>query len=271
MPTTHLAASGAHLLIVDDDTDQLRLLIEGLRAANYRLSVAFDIIQAYERACAALPELVLMDAGASRADGLALYRRLKANPATSSIPVFFLCGADDMAERLAGLHDGGVDYIIKPYQADEVVARIQIHLGLAVRKSALVAGAEAPLGDEVLVRAAKRHLQATLGETPRLDELAVLLGVNERRLSRAFRKLLGMTVFEYLRQERMRVAERLLTQTSLSMAAISEEIGFSSAANFSTAFREHAGISPSNFRRTSPGYPLQDGSAVPPSSDETVV
>lgn len=163
----------------------------------------------------------------------------------------FLSAADDLSERLIGLRDGGVDYILKPFESEEVIARIRIHLGLKAREPLDDAwlSVEHLNEEEVLVRAAQGQLLANLSQTPRLEELAEQLGVSEKRLSRAFRRCLDMTVFQYLRNERMRTAQRLLTQTSLSMVAISEEVGFTSAANFSTAFREHTGVSPSDYRR----------------------
>jgi len=240
-----------HVLIVDDNPDQLRLLVEVLRSTGYRLSIAFDGMQGYDRAAAGRPDLILLDVRMPRLDGFALCRRLKANPATSHIPVIFLTSSTDISERLTGLRDGGVDYIVKPFSSDEVVARVRIHLKLSRAHTDVGHDEqEGGLSDaQVLVRAAQRQLSAALAHTPRLDDLAASLGVNERRLSRAFRECLGMTVFEYLRQERMRVAQRLLAQTALSVVAISEEVGFGSAANFSTAFREYAGTSPSTFRQ----------------------
>ncbi|HWK61937.1 MAG TPA: helix-turn-helix domain-containing protein [Eoetvoesiella sp.] len=240
-----------HILIVEDNPDQLRLLIETLRSSDFRLSVAFDGLQGYDRALASQPDLILLDVRMPRLDGFALCRRLKANPATAGIPVVFLSAADDLSERLIGLRDGGVDYILKPFESEEVIARIRIHLGLTAKDllDDACLSAEHLNEEEVLVRAAQSQLLANLSQTPRLDELAERLGVSEKRLSRAFRRCLNMTVFQYLRNQRMRTAQRLLTETSLSMVAISEEVGFTSAANFSTAFREHTGVSPSDYRR----------------------
>ncbi|HEY9280727.1 MAG TPA: helix-turn-helix domain-containing protein [Eoetvoesiella sp.] len=252
MSTLTTPPSEFHVLIIDDNPDQLRLLVEALRATNIRLSVAFDGMQGYDRALAVLPDLILLDVRMPRMDGFTLCRWLKANSATAHIPIIFLSSASDLSERLTGLRDGGVDYILKPFVPEEVVARVQVHLRLA-GKGEVNLHDEAGKGlddNQVLVRAAQRQLQACLSETPHIDELADQLGVSEKRLSRAFRKSLDMTMFEYLRQERMKVAQRLLTQTSLSIAAISNEVGFSSAANFATAFRDQVGVSPSEFRRS---------------------
>ncbi|MBB5214829.1 response regulator [Parapusillimonas granuli] len=257
-------AAAPHILLVDDSPDELRLLVEALRGCEFRLSVAFDGVQGYERAVARLPDLILLDVRMPRQDGFVTCRQLKANPRTAHVPVIFLSAASDRDERLEGLNAGAVDYVLKPFWPEEVLARIRVHLKYAGAVGAQpavvpVVAENRPLRseDEVLVQAAKRYLAEKLAYPPGLQELAQLLGTNEKRLTRAFRKVCGTTVFAYLRGLRMKTAERLLCETSLSIIAISEELGFSSAANFATAFLEYAGSSPSVYR-------AQNGSATQP-------
>ncbi|MGG1947824.1 response regulator [Trinickia sp. NRRL B-1857] len=243
--------SDAHILIVDDQPDQLRLLIDVLRNAGCRISIAFDGSQAYQRALAISPDLILMDVRMPRMSGFAACRLLADTPETRAIPIIFLTAAGSLDERLEGLDIGGVDYISKPFEPAEVLARIRVHLGRATNKHGQEP-AHTPVsessGNNVIVRAAIRHLSARLNDPPTVEQLARLVGTNEKRLSRAFREDLGQTVFEYLRAERLRIAQRLLTTTSLSVANIAEEIGFSSAANFATAFRDRFGVTPSAYR-----------------------
>src|SRR5690606_5785653 len=97
----------------------------------------------------------------------------------------------------------------------------------------------------VLQRAAANIIRDRLTNPPRINELAALLGVSERRITAAFKANVGMSVFEYIRSERMRKAARLLVQTDLHMLDIVAEVGYSSAANFSTAFRQYWGKTPS--------------------------
>ncbi len=77
-----------------------------------------------------------------------------------------------------------------------------------------------------------------------------MVGTNEKRLARAFRAYRNQTVFEYIHEERFRRATDLLSGTGLSTASIAEEIGFSSSANFATAFRARFGMTPSAYRNT---------------------
>lgn len=293
----------AHILAVDDNPDQLRILVEMLRQNGYRISVAFDGAQGYARAQASLPDLILLDVRMPKMDGFAVARLLKADPKTEHIPLLILSSGTELEDRLDGLRCGAVDYITKPYLAEEVTERVRIHLELARRwapvqsqnhvgspddsaackhehglpgfsgkglADAVDAGADSDAAiqamqsqqpdsaqeaialdrDRVLLRAATQIIHEHLAQPPRSHELAKRLGISERRLMRAFEKRLGMSLADYIRQRRMLRAEQLLLHSSLSMVAIADEVGFSSAANFSTAFRDYAGKSPSVFRKT---------------------
>ena len=277
----------AHLLIVDDNPQDLRLLVELLRASDFRISVAFDGMQAYQRALAKRPDLILMDVQMPIATGFAACRRLQSDPATRDIPVIFLTSSSLLEERLEGLECGAVDYVLKPFDAPEVLARIGIHLALAARRSdpatrteaadaslarhanfvtdysdtarlfthgaaidaaPVAEPAAAPDADRFIVEAAKQYLATHLANPPRRDKLAKLLGTYEKKLSQAFLKVEGVYLYDFIRDERLRVARRLLTDTSLPITAIADEVGFSSGANFATAFREKFGVTPTAFR-----------------------
>ncbi|HGL4260302.1 response regulator transcription factor [Burkholderia dolosa] len=251
MPSSTSTLSDAHILIVDDQPEQLRLLIDILRSTGCRISIAFDGSQAYQRAQAIAPDLILMDVRMPRMDGFTACRLLAADPLTRAIPVIFLTVASEWHERLEGLETGGVDYIAKPFDPDDVLARIRVQLARAQRDRPVEPAGPFAAGkeDDIIVRAAIRHLSRTLDDPPTVEELARAVGTHEKRLSRAFRDNLGQTVFEYLRHERLRVAQELLDTTSLTIASIAKEIGFSTPANFATAFRERFGVTPTEWRR----------------------
>ena len=250
-PSQPFDASRYRLLLVDDSPEEIRLLIERLRGTGYALSVALDGEQGYQRAISLQPNLILLDVHMPRMDGFALCRRLQATPATASIPVIFLSAATDIEDRLAGLQGGARDYVIKPYSPEEVLAKIRLHLSLTAAappdpSDMMDAPADA---DRVLVSAAKRYIDDHLSVDFSLDDIARVLATHEKRLSLAFRRCEGTTVFEYVRQARIVAAQRMLVQSSLSVVAIAEELGFSSAANFASAFNRHTGTTPSLYRQ----------------------
>jgi DNA-binding response OmpR family regulator len=252
-PTLPLATqdiSGAHILVVDDRPNELQLLIEILRASRCRISVAFDGAQAYNRAQLLVPDLILMDVRMPRMDGFTACRLLAANPATQAIPILILTGIDNLDDRIHGLELGAMDYIVKPFEPAEVIARIRNHLKKIIRRRLDEHLPVLPDGpDAALVRAAAAVLLRDLRNAPTVEELARLVGTHEKRLSRAFRDNLGQTAGEYIRDTRLKTAQRFLLDTAMSIGDIAEEIGFSTAANFATAFRERFDMTPSDWRR----------------------
>src|SRR3546814_18103872 len=85
--------------------------------------------QGYQRAQALQPDLILLDVHMPVLNGFNASRLLKNDPATAHIPIIFLTSANDLNDLLEGLTNGGVDYVIKPFEQEEVLARIRIHLG----------------------------------------------------------------------------------------------------------------------------------------------
>ncbi|WGT63005.1 helix-turn-helix domain-containing protein [Variovorax paradoxus] len=253
-------ARRAHILLVDDNIDELQLLLAALRGEGHRISMAFDAMQGYRRATALQPDLILLDVRMSGADGFATCRLLKADPSTAHIPVIFVTSSASVEERLTGLHEGAVDYILKPYEPAEVLARVSVHLVLASSKhpraDSPAAEAQPDIEkreagpDRVIALAAQRLVMSDLANVPPLPELAERVGTHEKRLSRVFRELTGRTVFEFVREARLSEARRLLAETALSVEDVALAVGFSSAANFSTAFRERFQETPSGFRST---------------------
>lgn len=254
-PSTAVKAQST-LLVIDDSPQDLSLLTEFLRNARLRLVVAFDGREGYEKAAAILPDLILLDVRMPRTDGFAACRLLKADARTRDIPVIFLSGCNELDDRLTGLRLGAVDYISKPFAPEEVLARVSVHLELRQRRQAEAAAkdvaTEAP-GNEVLlnstVQAAMEILRRDPGNSPSLPDLAHQVGTNERRLTELFRAATGMPVFAWLREQRFQLACRLLTESGLDIQQIADHVGYGSAGNFTTMFRERLGVTPRDYRQ----------------------
>lgn len=256
---------GARVLVVDDSPADRMLLMDFLAQQGCRVYIAEDGRDGYAKARTVQPDLILMDIRMPVCDGLSACRLLKADPGTRQIPLIFLTAAALPGERVAGLTAGAVDYVTKPYDFEEVRLRLSIHLKAAPVSAPGPTEAtteEAPLPvhahtlDAVLFRATRTLLLDRLDVTPELSGLAQAVGTNTRRLNLAFRRCVGVTVFDFLREERMKEARRLLAETSLDVQDIASAVGFVSAANFATAFRERFGMPPSGFRQQ--GGPARD-------------
>jgi DNA-binding response OmpR family regulator/DNA-binding CsgD family transcriptional regulator len=118
------------LLVVDDVPANLALLIDAAGAAGHRVLLAESGERALRLAAKAAPDLILLDVSMPGLDGLETCRRLKADPATREIPVIFVTAHGEVDDKVAGLAAGGVDYVTKPLQPAEVLARVRVHLEL---------------------------------------------------------------------------------------------------------------------------------------------
>lgn len=251
-----------HLLLIDDDPDQLRLLVAALRDTSYRISVALNGDQGYARAAVLLPDLILLDMRMPGRNGVTVARLLKSNPATQHIPVLFLSAAAEKDERLTGLRAGAVDFIAKTSHAEEVLERVRIHLGLsrnppratfgkALAESAHDHSPPLPLTANATLKQLAMEFVLNHLHDPSLTSAGVAssLGMSLRRLNSLFASTGGTSVFEFIRQERMQRAAQMIAQSTLTIADIGMEVGYANPANFSTEFKKFWGSSPRQFRR----------------------
>jgi two-component system sensor histidine kinase ChiS len=125
------------ILLVDDNPTNLQLLFETLDGRGYKLLIAKNGKVALSIARKASPNLILLDIMMPEIDGYEVCRQLKADPATAEIPVIFLSALTDTKDKVQGLDLGAVDYITKPFQPDEVIARVNTHLTVYRLKKAL--------------------------------------------------------------------------------------------------------------------------------------
>ena len=116
------------VLIVDDVPDNLSVLHDALDEAGYTVLVATDGESALQRAAQAQPDIVLLDAVMPGMNGFEVARRLKANPETAPIPIIFMTGLTETEHVVAAFAAGGVDYVTKPIRAQEVLARMAVHM-----------------------------------------------------------------------------------------------------------------------------------------------
>jgi signal transduction histidine kinase len=124
------AAAPPTILIVDDSLPFLAALLDHLSSQGFLVLIARRANEGLLRAEFALPDLIMLDVIMPGIDGFEVCRRLKACEATRDIPVIFMTGLADARQKVAGFQAGGVDYITKPFQVEEVLARVQTHLEL---------------------------------------------------------------------------------------------------------------------------------------------
>ena len=116
------------ILVVDDNPNNLEVISETLTKAGFEVAVAIDGESALEQLQYHLPELILLDVMMPGISGYETCKRLKSDPATYDIPIIFMTALSDTEHKVKGFSLGAVDYITKPFQQDEVLARVRVQL-----------------------------------------------------------------------------------------------------------------------------------------------
>jgi two-component system, OmpR family, response regulator MprA len=140
-----MAADGYRILVVDDEPSVLKAIRRGLSLDGYHVTTAADGVAALDAIDASMPDAVVLDVMMPRMDGLTVLRRLRA--ATPSLPVLLLTARDAVGDRVTGLDLGADDYLTKPFDLDELLARIRAMLrrGALLTEAAQAAVAPAQL------------------------------------------------------------------------------------------------------------------------------
>jgi DNA-binding NarL/FixJ family response regulator len=213
------------VLVVDDDPASLGLLCDTLEEQGYTVLVAADGASALQRLQRVEPDAILLDARMPGLSGFETCRRMKADPALAHIPVIFMTGLADTTHVVEGFASGGVDYVVKPVRAPEVVARLRTHARNArvVRLARAAADPAASSGGDTAAAAARL---AQAGLTPR--ETEVLAWLSKGKTNRDIGQILGLsprTVNKHLEH----IFQKLGVETRTAAAALMRRDGASPA------------------------------------------
>ncbi|AQZ35012.1 DNA-binding response regulator [Pseudomonas sp. LPH1] len=163
-----LHAERGIILIVDDTPDNLALLSDALDDAGYMVLVALDGASALGRIQRRRPDLILLDAMMPGLDGFETCRRIKAEPSSADIPVLFMTALTDSEHVVQGFEAGGIDYVTKPINPEEVLARVASHL----RTARILQAA----------RAASKPVSLSLDDAPAYAKLSARFQLTEREV-----------------------------------------------------------------------------------------
>ncbi len=169
----HVTNNKGDILAVDDTPASLKLLTDTLKAEGYQVRAAISGELALRAATIAPPELVLLDINMPGLNGFDVCQRLKAQPETRDIPVIFVSALSETVEKVKGFELGGVDYVTKPYQREELLARVNTHLELSRLRHHLEKVVEERTAE---LRASEKKVRASL-----LDSIAAVAATVEMR------------------------------------------------------------------------------------------
>lgn len=147
------------ILIVDDMVENIRFLSDFLTERRYQVRKAINGKTALMAIRAFPPDLILLDINMPDLNGYEVCRQLKADPKTQSIPIIFLSAADETEDKVQAFRVGGVDYITKPFQLEEVLTRVRSQLTIQMLQAQLAACQQELAQTQQALQAAQQDLR----------------------------------------------------------------------------------------------------------------
>lgn len=234
---TNITSQPSSILVVDDTPANLRLLVDLLKENGYQVRPVPNGNLALAAALARVPDLILLDIMMPEIDGYEVCRRLKAQEKTKDIPVIFISAINEVLDKVKAFGVGGVDYITKPFQVEEVLARVSCHLAIRLlQKSLEVKNVALVLsdyimpdvkGDEVLKRIHEISPNTlTIMLTGQADLEAISRAIKDAKLYRYIAKPwhpedLKITVIEAIHSY---LQDKKLLEQNLKLQAINEQL-----------------------------------------------
>jgi signal transduction histidine kinase len=215
------------LLIVDDTPANLDLIARGFECEGVRVLVAQDGEEGLGRAKFVRPDLILLDVMLPGIDGFEVCRRLQADEHTRTIPVIFMTALLDIESKVTAFQAGAVDYVTKPFQIDEITARVRTHLKLREMQTMLAERNEHLQREIEERKVAECELRAYReGLEHQVAERTAALRNSERRLEESLARLRDLAAHrERAREEeRMRIARELHDELGQALTALRMKI-----------------------------------------------
>jgi len=244
------------LLIVEDNSD-VRNYIKNNLDKEYRMLEAADGEDGWNKSIDQIPDLIVSDVMMPKMDGFKLCEKLKTDERTSHIPVILLTAKAAKQDKIEGFETGADDYIMKPFEPDELRARIKnlieqrkrIHEhfrkhGLFEIEEKNITPVDRIFLQKVLDNINQRISDSSLSVESLVENLALSRSVLQRKIL----SLVGETPGELIRRIRLKKAASLIEQNFGNISEIALEVGFNNPAYFSEAFKKQFGLSPSQYQ-----------------------
>lgn len=257
---TNNAEDSFPLILVAEDNVDMRAFICKVLKDQYRIEEATDGEDAWKRATVSVPDLVITDVMMPRMDGTMLCDKLKRGLATNHIPVVMLTARAGQQSKLDGLVHGADDYLVKPFDTREL--QIRIHNLLEQRRKLRdryrqeitlqpanieVTPTEVTFLQEIHAILERKFSDPAFG----VEELNLEIGLSRMQLHRKLKALTDQSSGEFIRNFRLEKAKQYLRIKDSQVSQVAYDCGFNNVSHFGKTFREHTGMTPSEYIATS--------------------
>ena len=251
-----LLPDNANILLVVDDNADIRAYVRSIFEDSYQIIEAINGKDGIQKAQETVPNLIISDLMMPEMDGFAFCKYLKTNETTSHIPIVMLTAKANVESRIEGLELGADDYLIKPFNTQEIRVRVknllekQENLRHYFTKNNLEITTESaeinPL-EVAFFKKAKAVLEDHLSDsTYDVEQFGQDMNMSGSQLRRKLKALTDQTTVEFIRNFRLERASQLLVNKNVSEVAFG--VGFESLSYFTKSFQEKFGVSPSEYQ-----------------------
>ncbi|MCB9235541.1 MAG: response regulator [Bacteroidia bacterium] len=251
------AISSRPVVLVVEDNDGLRAFIRDELAAEFEVVEAENGRIGLEKAREMVPDLVVTDLMMPVMDGMQLTSHLKNEVATSHIPVIMLTAKASDASKISGLESGADDYLTKPFNARELILRMQNMLKFRDRLQQQFGQSEGAVaeakvgepGEDLFLQRVKAAVLEHLDQSEySVEDLAATLNLSTKQLQRKLKALSGQSPNQFMRNLRLDESLRHFENAELNVSEIGYMVGFSSPSYFAKCFQERFGKTPTEWR-----------------------
>jgi signal transduction histidine kinase/DNA-binding response OmpR family regulator len=252
------SSSKYRVLIVDDDLEMARYVSSEL-GRFYQFGICPNGKEGLKELLTNEYDVVVSDVMMPEMDGFTMLRMVKTNINISHIPVIMLTSKADVANRLEGLERGADAFLAKPFDMEELHMVIENLVQSRLRLKGKYSGAqqaqadkveqpEVRGNDEVLMERIMKCINKNISDSDfNVERLTQEVGISRVQLHRKMKELTGISTSEFIRNIRLEQAARLLKEQKINVTQVAYTVGFSNLAHFSTIFRKHFGVAPSEY------------------------
>ena len=250
-------SKNCRVLVVDDDRE-IALYINNELSQWYRFDYSPNGRDALKKLLTDSYDLVISDVKMPVMDGITLLKKIKSNSNISDIPVILLTSKASVEDRLDGLKKGADAFLAKPFSMDELhvlidnlidnVRRLRGKFSGAQEQKDKIADVEVKGNDDALMERIMQEINAHLSEPEfNVESLTKDVGISRAQLHRKMKEITGISAGEFIRNLRLEQAARLIAKGEINITQVAFAVGFNNQTHFSTVFKKHYGMTPTEY------------------------